>query len=378
MTTAVQEALSPDIEERLAIRQNCLKLLLRSRMEMLLPRPTHLDREIIIGLIGQRGEGKSASGASISLVDFMVDGIPCYSNMAIACKMLIEDDIARDAGFKRSGVVEYRSRQFNKAALLRKGADFANSLLFIDEINVEFSEARRSMSNTNLFFNRLIQELRHYKISLIFTAISEMHIDSRLRELTDVFIKVEDTALSMENLARKKPSGTDFKWVIYPMSRILTGQSYYVTHKHLPPRYFSFVRFRGIYDDKEVQAEGMSKYGIDLSKLDGDKVYAEETLTPAPFVSEFDRKWGWLAPIADEMLHSGEKFLRADEYYNNPEVKRRKIPKGKLTELLETYYQITTERKSVGAKKRTFYILPDEPLGGRLTASAEVGALSSI
>lgn len=367
MKTSAQEPPSNDL---MLARENCLKLLLRSRMERLLPRPMHLNREIIIGLIGQRGEGKSGTGACLSLVDFMIDGIPCFSNMAIACKMVIEDDIAQDVGFKKGGIVAYGSQPFNKRALLQEGARFKNSVLFIDEINVEFAEARRAMSNTNLFFNRLVQELRHYVISLIYTAISEMHIDSRLRELTDVFIKVEDTALSAENLASRKPPGVDFKWVIYPMTRMLMGQSYYITHKPLPPRYFNFARYRGIYDDKEVQGEGKYKYGIDLSLDSGEDIPTEQSVLPAPKVSEFEAKWGWFASIADELLDRGEKYVRASEIWELPEVQRRRVPKGVISQHLEEYYQVITERKGQGNKKITYYVLPDEPAGGRIVPSS--------
>lgn len=288
-----------------------------------------LNREVVIGLVGLRGEGKSGTGAVIALVDFMFELMPCWSNMAIRCNLEIDDVAARNYGLPYGGTVSYSSDPLDKKAMLKFDPRFKKGLYFIDEINMEFADVRRAMSNTNLFFDRIIQQLRKAESSLIYTVIHEMWVDTRLRDLTDIFIKCEDTALSIDGLAQKKQTGLDFKLQIYPMTGYLRGRenSYRVTHHPLEPVYIHFGRFRGIYDDKQLQAYGKSKYGIDLSQFGEEEEALKgnlETFTSSR-VLDVRSKWGWLYEAIQHLHDQGVTTIRSDTLWEYLRLKDRGV-----------------------------------------------------
>ena len=66
----------------LATRDDVLRLIVGLKLDPILRRQ-HLKREVIIGLVGLRGDGKSGSGAVIALLDYMLNNNPVWSNMAI-------------------------------------------------------------------------------------------------------------------------------------------------------------------------------------------------------------------------------------------------------------------------------------------------------
>lgn len=316
-----------------------------------------IKKDLIIGLVGERGGGKSGSGATISLIDFMFDGVPCYSNMSIKCDIEIDDATAQKYGLKRGGVAHFASLPIDYKKLLRFDECYANSLIFLDEINVELSEARRSMSNTNLFFNRVAQELRHLQSSLIYTSISEMYLDSRLREFTDCFLRCEDTAYDSEGIRSKKPIGIDFKWVVYFMNRCFTGVTYQQTRRHSGEVYFHFKPWRGIYDDKQFQGKDMRKYGVNILKDDSTSLTLSGVGTsPSPVVDSHHNKWGFLEGIVDRYRRGGVLMVPSSRIWNEPEVLERRVAKNDITLELERTYKIFKTRRNEGLRKVEYYI----------------------
>jgi hypothetical protein len=149
----------------LATRDDVLRLIVGLKLDPILRRQ-HLKREVIIGLVGLRGDGKSGSGAVIALLDYMLNNNPVWSNMAIRTAIRVEDETAismTHGVLHHGGVVTYTSQELDKEGLLRFDPSYHEGCYFIDEINMEFAEARRSMSNTNLFMDRVAQQLRKYK-----------------------------------------------------------------------------------------------------------------------------------------------------------------------------------------------------------------------
>lgn len=321
----IQEAQShlPDnIEQRLALRDEALRQIPRriiNNGEPLLKRQ-HLNREVVIGLIGQRGDGKSATGSVLSLVDYMLDGIPVWSNMAIKCHFTISDELARASTsncLQHGGIAKFETLPLDKKALLKFDPQFKDGCFFIDEINMEFAETRRFMTNTNLYFDRVGQQLRKYGTSMIYTVIDEMWIDPRIRGLTDIFIKCRDSALTSESLDKHKPLGEMFYWDIYQMTSIPFGReySYYVTKKPIDTIPFYFKPWRGVYDDKQVQARGMA-YGVHYQKdgvttaIDNIEIKQSET------VADEKEQWLWLYEAISEIGHSGVQEMSAYDLYN--------------------------------------------------------------
>jgi hypothetical protein len=294
---------------------------------------SHLNRELIIGLIGFRGDGKSGSGASIVLNDFMFAGIPVWSNMAINCDLTIDDEIARRFGLNYGGVANFATEPLNKSALLALDERYSNGCIFGDEVNVDYSQVRRGMSNDNVDFNMVCQQLRHLGTSLVYTVIDEMFIDSQLRYATDVFIKCEDTALSADGLAAKKPGGIDFKWTVYPMSGYLLGRenSYYATQRPLDPMYFHFARFRGIYDTKEFQRK------THRIKTKGNGLEAEVQVTPDKELHENIDEWAWLAQKAEQLKAAGIQEMLPAELWSYLGVRERKLTPDKVGRMLPVF-----------------------------------------
>jgi hypothetical protein len=329
---ATQEVPSPAKTATIS-REDILKLIPQHEIKPFFVRP-HLDRELIIGLIGLRGDGKSGSGASISLVDFMLRNKPCWSNMAISCDLEIDDTTAQQYGLRRGGVAHYEAGELDKEALLKLDDRYRGGCIFIDEINVQYSNVRRFMTNTNVDFNTVVQELRKFKSSLIYTVIDEMFIDSQLRTLTDVFIKSEDTALSCEGLDSRKPTGLDFKWMIYPMSGYLVGRenSYPVTKHPLTPCFFHFGIFRGIYNTDLFQRKG--KYSKNAREQ---KMEATIETSPSPEVVARFEKWAWLEERALILKKSGIEFLEAYQLWSFLEINKHKITSKEIGGMIGDY-----------------------------------------
>jgi hypothetical protein len=330
----------------------------------------HLNREVIIGLVGLRGDGKSGSGAVIALLDYLMNGEPVWSNMAIGVSITVDDATARkwtNGTMKHGGTVTFRSQPLDKEGLLRFDPRYNHGCYFVDEINMEFAEARRAMSNTNLYMDRVAQQLRKYQNSLIYTVINEMFVDSRIRELTDIFIRCEDTALSMEGLAAKKPTGVDFKWTIYPMSGYMLGRerSYYVTKKPLPPVYLHFEPWRGIYNDKQAQGQGKMKYGFNLTEKTtaGNNIGLGIETQPSAETVDNIAQYKWLETIVNERMiidGDGEErmFIPQAEVLEYPEIVATGWSKVELSQTLKQLFNIVTVARRVDGVMSTVYRLP--------------------
>lgn len=162
-----------------------------------------------IGLIGPRGSCKSLSASAMNIIDYMVPGYNVISNMEIAWGLHIG---GLDA--------IYQSEKLDKAAVTNFDIE-DKTVLMVDEVNLEFSEARRSMTNRALIFNKILQQLRKRKINLIYTVQHEMWIDSRLRWQTDFFIRTKDVCLQPGGLYLPYDFGEWAAWTIFDMSGYL-------------------------------------------------------------------------------------------------------------------------------------------------------------
>lgn len=278
----------------------------------------HLNRDIVIGLIGTRGDGKSFTGATLSVRDNMIEGETCWSNMEIKCSISVTNNLAARYGRNEGGIVVYQSEKIDKKKLLKLGDEYQGGLIFLDEINMEFAEAMRSTSNTNLYMDRVGQQLRKLKSSLYFTVIHEMWVDSRIRNLTDVFIKCEDTALSKQGLYERRKPGQLFKWVIYTMSRKLTGESYYQTKQTMPPVLIPGKTLWGLIDTNQMQARGNYSYKTDLKDTK-----TELEIKKSPEVEQHKDKWQWLYDEIQSIHDQGVLSIESRELWHILDIKNR-------------------------------------------------------
>lgn len=203
-----------------------------------------------IGLVGPRGSGKSLSASAMGVLDYLIPGYNVISNMNLQYAVNINGNI-----------INYQSEKLDKMEFMR--FDIPNkTAVMVDEVNIEFSEGRRSMTNRNLIFNKIIQQLRKRKLNVIYTVQHEMWIDNRLRWQTDVFIKCQDVCMKPGGIYLPYDFGEFVSWKIYDMSGIFGRGVYADSETPL----FDGLRFAGkqwwnTYDTDEIQEGDEGKYG---------------------------------------------------------------------------------------------------------------------
>lgn len=272
----------------------------------------HLKREYVLGTVGERGGGKSGSDAVIGIVDFMLRGKPVWSNMQISCDIEVNNEVAQRFGLNSGGAVHYESLPLEKDKLLKLDDTYRNGCLVIEEINVQFSNARRFMTNTNIESNELYQQLRKFETTLIYNVIDEMFVDSQLRELTDIFITTYDTAFDVDALEREKPPGLDFCWLVHSWSSYLNGyQGRYDKTKKADKCYFKFAPWRGVYNDKQHQEHGV----YSLSKREREKLNLN--VESSQEMQQELKKWAWLEDkvrfIRDKCIEDDMDYIKSGE-----------------------------------------------------------------
>jgi len=248
----------------------------------------HLNRDWIIGLIGERGSGKSLGGANIAIRDFMMNGEPCWSNMDIKLQVDVEDESAARYGLP-GGTVTYEAEHIEKQGFLALDSRYEGGCLFFDEFNLEYGESRRSSTNVNLMTDRAIQQLRKMQCGLIYTVLNEMYVDTRIRENTDVFIRCSDIAYKAGNLQERMQQGAVFEWMIYPISTKFAGQggTYKETNQALGPYQVELKHLWDAIDTYQRQAVGATKYSEN-------KTLMPIQIKEDPAVVADKSRWGWL------------------------------------------------------------------------------------
>ena len=302
--------------KKVSTKEDALRLIVRMMInngQYLFYRP-HLDREYVLGTVGDRGGGKSGSDAVISIVDFMIRGLPVWSNMVIKTDVRVDDEIAQKYGLNSGGTVHYESLLVEKDKLLKLDETYRNGCLVIEEINVQFSNVRRFMSNTNIESNELYQQLRKFKTSLIYNVIDEMFVDPQLRALTDIFIRTYDTAFDLDALARKKPTGLDFCWQTYAYSGYLNGEQgrYALTHK-TEKSYLDFEPWRGVYNDKKHQERG--EYSLNKRERQAREKAAMLSVESSGEMEAEINEWQWLIDNIRKIKNAGVEYLEASQLW---------------------------------------------------------------
>jgi len=158
-------------------------------------------------------------GSSITIVDFLLDLKQCWSNMPIQLKIKYRD-----------AEKVFATDTLDKAALLDLAhidESYTDGLIYVDEMTMELSEARRSGSNKSLFFDYVLGQIRKLRLNIIYTCQSEMEVDYRLRSTqTDIFIKCADAAYHGGSV---RPQAGDMghhsNWVCYDTSGTVTGKT---------------------------------------------------------------------------------------------------------------------------------------------------------
>lgn len=301
MEQATHEALSAIEKTKPVTKQDVLKLIPQFEIPPFFWRNHLRDREVVIGTTGEKGGGKSGTDAVIVTTDCSFKGKTIFSNMSIKVSINIDDAIAMKYGLNSGGIAKYESQPLEKDALLRLDERYHNNALLIEEINVGYSNVRRVMSNTNVDFDQVVQQLRKLRCPLYYNVIDEMFIDPQLRSMTDAIIKTYDTAFDLDSLEAEKPMGIDFCWYIYPLTGLLYGQQrkYALTHRAIGPLYFHFQPWRGIYDSNKSQEQGI----YTMSTKDKNKMLL--AVQSDSDVTQVNDQWGWLVDIVRNLRDRG-------------------------------------------------------------------------
>jgi hypothetical protein len=246
----------------------CLREIIAQEIDPLF-RLSHLNRDVIIGLVGERGSGKSLGGANIALKDYGFSNEPIWSNMNIKVGVKVTNDEAIECGATAGGIETYASQHLDKQEFLALDGKYEGGCLFFDEFNLEYGGARRSTANVNLMTDRAVQQLRKLQCALIYTVLDEMYVDVRIRDNTDLFITCTDTAFKAQNLASKMRQGIAFEWKLWFMTSKLVGfgNTYKETHRAVGPVPVTLREMWGSINTMERQAEGQTKYSVQPKQL---------------------------------------------------------------------------------------------------------------
>ena len=142
------------------------------------------NRSLIIGYVGARGSGKSVGAARTVILDYMLPGKTVWSNMKIGFNLV-----------SNGNIIPMESKSLERLSLVELDEVYSNGLIYVDEVNL-LAEARRAMSQENLMFSYILQQLRKRRLTIIWSAQSELHCDDRLRWQTDIFIICEDISIA--------------------------------------------------------------------------------------------------------------------------------------------------------------------------------------
>lgn len=358
-----------DILRKESMLQAIYRKIIRSRIGYSPFHRKNIKKDLIIGFIGSRGGGKSSSAAVTSLVDFDLDGCQVFSNMQVGLDILVSEqnirDFSSDFGYSMTGVPEgiyhFRTKPLDLARLLLFDPEYVGGCLLVDEINVEFSEARRSMSNTNLLSNRVVQELRHLQCSMLYTSLSEMYVDSRIRENTDGFCKCLDLANTPSGISTNKKTGEDFSWKGYYMDSCFNGESYYNTNKVAFEAVLHFTPWQGIHSTLQYQGQDMKKFGIDLKNASRKDILPGMDIKQAPAVDEFREKWGWLADLVEQYRNNGWVEVECEKFWRVAKINERGIYKNNLSKALKDYFSVKVIRHWDGPTPINYYAFDTTP-----------------
>lgn len=280
-------------------------------------RRQHLNRDIIIGLIGDIGAGKSIGGGVIVLLDYMLQGEPCFSNMRLKATLNVDDEIAGQYGLK-SGEATFEAKPLDKRKFLRFDSEYRGGVFFTHEFNIWLADARRSTSNLNLETNDVAQELRKLQSAWIYDCLHEMFVDMRVRDATDIFIQTSDTALTPRGMASKQKQGIEFEWWITPITQKGAAIMGAAKGTRIGPRYMPGKQFWGLIDTNKK--ERREKYKTQI----GDTVVDME-MVKSPEMVAAESRWGWLYKAIKELHDAGYEEIHNEELWDYLRLNERGI-----------------------------------------------------
>lgn len=272
-------------------------------------RRQHLNRDVMIGLVGDRGGGKSIGGGEICLLDYMLQGEPCFANMQVKATFDVDDEMAAKYRLP-GGKATFEAKPLDKHKFLRFDSEYHGCVFFTHEFNIWLADARRSNSNLNLETDDIGQELRKLNAAWIYDCIDENFVDKRIRDATDIFIRTNDTALTTRGMMNRQKQGLEFEWYVYAMTHkgaaICNTEKYKDGGKPQGPYYIRGKQLWGLIDTKKKERReryktqiGVPPEGLELTE-GADLVNARNQLS-------------WLEDKSKEFRRKGIDFFKPKE-----------------------------------------------------------------
>ncbi len=173
------------------------------------------DLDLCIALIGPRGSGKSVGMTGISILDGLLAGKRVVSNLPIAVRVVYRDcqKVFRTESLDAALMLD--ENEFNE--------NYYDCLICVDEVNTYIADSQRTMTNQALTFSYILQQMRHRRLSFVFTTQSEGWNTNRVRFQTDFYIQCRDAAM-FKGKPRKEDIGRHSQWRIHDMSGLQTGE----------------------------------------------------------------------------------------------------------------------------------------------------------
>lgn len=199
------------------------------------------DKSRIYGFISPRGSGKTATATYFSALN-MANGIEVVSNLPIKGK-------ARN---KNGDVVEVQTIPFKFSEWLRLTDWHRNKHLLLDEVNFLLA-SRRGNSNVNWIWQGILQQIRHFNISITYTCINWIRVDTELRNETDVRINCRNAVYSHWGRKNNVDPGEYIELFAYDLSGILTGRMFNWKNPELTPPCYSILRAKPVWDHYDTE-----------------------------------------------------------------------------------------------------------------------------
>lgn len=324
----------------------------------------HLNKDWIIGLIGDRGSGKSTSSVFLAMREFVFGGMGLYSNMGVKVGFSVPDSVSVPMIGKTGGQVFIKAGHINKQQFLSLDGRYDGSCLLFDEFNIEYGESRKSMTNVNLAVDNSMQQLRKMQCGMIYTCINEAYVDVRIRENTDLFISCKDVAYKPKNMLNRMPPGVTFSWKAFPMSdRVLgIGRTYSNTGKALGPYNITLKDWWGSFDTYQKQAVGNRKYS-QINMTSGESMGQDMRVDIQEDVDTilYRKQWGWLDESLDKFLKRHKKDGSVIEITSQDFAQELNVAPDKWGSVVAQIYRRLPDMSDNGREgfRRRKYIIPN-------------------
>jgi len=138
---------------------------------------------LMTGIFGPRGSGKSLLLTKIC-VDWAKTGRRVISNMPIKGKV-----------WHRNKIVEIDTEAFQFVNFIAFDESLYDVLIAWDEINM-MMDSSSHRSKVNQIINKLVQQMRHRRLTIAYTTQNFKWVDNRMRFQTDQMIMCKDMSLT--------------------------------------------------------------------------------------------------------------------------------------------------------------------------------------